>query len=172
MNWIEFLEQLVKGPTTACRQKLDRPGERVSPGFHQPSVLCPSCSWESIANKAAISNHLSVYALSFPHQRVFMHPLLDVLARTRDDSKTPWSNTGPRPIDHTAHAARSSQPKSSVLLTGGLPRWSSVHQFRRVILGVMFEYLRSQHTFRGCWDVLVQPNILAQRRQTLWLVWS
>ena len=29
----EFLEQLVKGPTTACRQKSDRPGERVSPGF-------------------------------------------------------------------------------------------------------------------------------------------
>ena len=33
-EWMnEFLEQLVKGPTTACRQKSDRPGERVSPGF-------------------------------------------------------------------------------------------------------------------------------------------
>ena len=33
-EWMnEFLEQLVKGPTAAYRQKLDRPGERVSPGF-------------------------------------------------------------------------------------------------------------------------------------------
>ena len=71
----EFLEQLVKDPTTAYRQKSDRPGKRGIIWIpNQQAFRSLICSWESIANKAAISNHLSVYALSFPYQRVFYAP--------------------------------------------------------------------------------------------------
>ena len=92
----EFLEQLVKGPTTACRQKSDRPGERGITWIpNQQTFLCLFCSWESNANKLPyLIICLSMRCLSLISV-FFMHPLHDVLARTRDNSKRRGQIPGP-----------------------------------------------------------------------------
>ena len=92
----EFLEQLVKGPTTACRQKLDRPGERVSPGFQiscQFSVILVAGN-QMLIKLPYLNICLSIRCLSLISV-FFTHPLLDVLARTRDNSKRRGQIPGP-----------------------------------------------------------------------------
>ena len=114
----EYLEQLVRDLTNAYSRSQRMFGERVSPGPKSAKLSWSSLLLGAIANKTHPLIHLSFYALSHPHQRFFTHSLLDVLREGQ--GTTPNAAALSLCIQHIR---QTSEPKSSLILTGGPSLW-------------------------------------------------
>ena len=145
----EWLEQLVRVLTNACSRSQRMSGERVSPGpANQRSFLCLPCCWDNAYNKQHPLFHLTVYALSPPHQRVF-YALASWCPsqRTRDYSKRRGLIACVQTTTPTANfwAQIILDPYRRPLTL------TFLHvSTRGLFQNMMFEHLRQQHVFRGC----------------------
>ena len=118
----EFLEQLVRVLTNAYSRSQKKFGERVSPGpANQRSFLCLPCCWGTNAIKRLLLIQLDcLCSVSFPISVFFTHSPLVVL---RKEQTTISKRRGLKPMSEQWHQRLTSEPKSSLILTGGLLLW-------------------------------------------------
>ena len=116
-------------------------------------------------------NHLSDYALSLSLSACFLRTrFMMSFAKDKGQLQTPRpyslcpkvSNTYGKLLSPNHRRSLPAAPHSDL----------SARQYKGLFQDMMFERLRDSKFFEDASEVIVQPLQPAQRRQTLWLVWS